>query len=200
MYCFNIYSIKKAINNSKNHGNDQKLSHTCLQPYTTFNLQNIFIRSECLELLKTYSYHTNTLIINFPNFFFQYELDLPIEVKVGVIGKISLNIPWTGLYTQSVIVSVEVRILNTFKCVCRINQMTIINFRICYMNLMNSCEATDIYVALLQDVYIIAGPVLDRKYDPEKEKRLSRSAKKKKLEDLEVESLLGTGKNLLIIY
>ncbi|XP_047103973.1 vacuolar protein sorting-associated protein 13A-like [Schistocerca piceifrons] len=79
-----------------------------------------------------------------------YELDLPIEVKVGVIGKINLSIPWGGLYTQSV-------------------------------------------VATIEDVYIIAGPVLDREYDPEKEKRLMRAAKRKKLEDLEAESLLGSG-------
>ncbi|KDR17657.1 Vacuolar protein sorting-associated protein 13C [Zootermopsis nevadensis] len=79
-----------------------------------------------------------------------YELDVPIEVKVGTIGRICLSIPWTGLYTQSVTVSVE-------------------------------------------DVYVIAGPVVDRPYDPEKEKRLIRAAKKKKLEDLEGESLLSTG-------
>jgi hypothetical protein len=41
-------------------------------------------------------------------------------------------------------------------------------------------------------VYVIAGPVIDRPYDCEKEKRLIRAAKKKKLEDLEGESLLGT--------
>lgn len=38
----------------------------------------------------------------------QYELDIPIEVKVGTIGKISLSIPWTGLYTQPVTVILEV--------------------------------------------------------------------------------------------
>lgn len=80
----------------------------------------------------------------------QYELDLPIEVKVGTIGKISLNIPWSGLYTQSVVVTVE-------------------------------------------DVYIIAGPVVSREYDPGKEKRLDRASKRKKLEDLEGESVIGTG-------
>ncbi|KAK7790642.1 hypothetical protein R5R35_006536 [Gryllus longicercus] len=79
-----------------------------------------------------------------------YELDLPIEVKVGIIGKISLNIPWSGLYSQSVVVSIE-------------------------------------------DVYIIAGPTTDRKYDSELEKRLIRAAKRKKLEALEGEKLFGTG-------
>ncbi|KAJ9582487.1 hypothetical protein L9F63_003180, partial [Diploptera punctata] len=79
-----------------------------------------------------------------------YQLDIPIEVKVGTIGKISLSIPWTGLYTQPVILTLE-------------------------------------------DIYVITGPVVDRPYDPEKEKRLIRAAKKKKLEDLEDESVLGTG-------
>lgn len=46
---------------------------------------------------------------------------------------------------------------------------------------------------VLQDVYLIAGPITDREYDPEKEKRLIRAAKKKILEDLESESFLGTG-------
>nr|CAD7259318.1 unnamed protein product [Timema shepardi] len=79
-----------------------------------------------------------------------YELDLPIEVKVGTVGRISLNIPWSGLYTQSVIINVE-------------------------------------------DVYVIAGPVVDRKYDADKEKRLMRATKKRKLESLEGDSLVGTG-------
>jgi hypothetical protein len=46
---------------------------------------------------------------DFLNLCLQYELDVPIEVKVGTIGRINLSIPWTGLYTQSVIVTVEVR-------------------------------------------------------------------------------------------
>ena len=50
----------------------------------------------------------------------------------------------------------------------------------------------------MQDVYVITGPVVDRPYDPEKEKRLIRATKKKKLEDLEEESVLGTGNSLLI--
>jgi len=39
---------------------------------------------------------------------------------------------------------------------------------------------------------VIAGPVIDRPFDSEKEKRLIRAAKKKKLEDLEGQSVLGT--------
>ncbi|KAG8227036.1 hypothetical protein J437_LFUL013823 [Ladona fulva] len=79
-----------------------------------------------------------------------YELDLPIEVKVGTIGKVSLDIPWNSLYTKSVKVEVE-------------------------------------------DVFLIAGPIAEREFDPEKEKRLIRAAKKKKLADLEDDSLFGKG-------
>ncbi|XP_071956749.1 intermembrane lipid transfer protein VPS13A-like [Antedon mediterranea] len=36
-----------------------------------------------------------------------YELDLPIEVKAGTVGKISFVIPWTSLFSSPVIVNVE---------------------------------------------------------------------------------------------
>uniref|UniRef100_T1J6X9 Large ribosomal subunit protein uL13 n=1 Tax=Strigamia maritima TaxID=126957 RepID=T1J6X9_STRMM len=35
------------------------------------------------------------------------ELDLPIEVKAGVVGRIELRIPWTSLYSQPVIFTIE---------------------------------------------------------------------------------------------
>ncbi|KAJ1531594.1 hypothetical protein ONE63_000266 [Megalurothrips usitatus] len=69
-----------------------------------------------------------------------YELDLPIEVKAGTIGRVSLNIPWSGLYTESVVVTVE-------------------------------------------DVYVVAGPVIQGPYDAERDKRLLRAAKKRVLSD-----------------
>lgn len=47
---------------------------------------------------------------------------------------------------------------------------------------------------MFQDVCLIAGPITDREYDPEKEKRLVRASKRKILEYLESESFLGTGK------
>ncbi|CAH1799949.1 unnamed protein product [Owenia fusiformis] len=72
-----------------------------------------------------------------------FELDLPIEVKAGYVGKIYLSIPWTSLYSLPVIASVE-------------------------------------------DVYVIAGPLSDRKYDAEKEKNLANAIKRQKLEDLEM--------------
>ncbi|CAH0720243.1 unnamed protein product, partial [Brenthis ino] len=75
-----------------------------------------------------------------------YELDLPIDVKIGTIGKINLQIPWSGLYTQPVMVHIE-------------------------------------------DVLILVGPAISNSYfDPEREKRLTRAAKRKILQDLEAES------------
>ncbi|KAL0830292.1 hypothetical protein ABMA28_002492 [Loxostege sticticalis] len=75
-----------------------------------------------------------------------YELDLPIDVKIGTIGRINLTIPWTGLYTQPVVVHIE-------------------------------------------DVLVLVGPAISNSYfDPEREKRLMRAAKRKILQDLEAES------------
>ncbi|CAL1270146.1 unnamed protein product [Larinioides sclopetarius] len=66
--------------------------------------------------------------------------DLPIEVKGGCIGKISIDIPWTSLYYEPVLVHVE-------------------------------------------EVLVLAGPTADRKYDPERDKRLSRAHKNRRLEN-----------------
>ncbi|RVE50817.1 hypothetical protein evm_004566 [Chilo suppressalis] len=75
-----------------------------------------------------------------------YELDLPIDVKIGTIGRINLQIPWSGLYTQPVVVNIE-------------------------------------------DVLILVGPAISNSYfDPDREKRLMRAAKRKILQDLEAES------------
>ncbi|CAG9562322.1 unnamed protein product [Danaus chrysippus] len=75
-----------------------------------------------------------------------YELDLPIDVKIGTIGKVNLQIPWSGLYTQPVVVHIE-------------------------------------------DVLILVGPAISNSYfDPERERRLTRAAKRKILQDLEAES------------
>ncbi|XP_034828930.1 intermembrane lipid transfer protein VPS13A-like isoform X1 [Maniola hyperantus] len=75
-----------------------------------------------------------------------YELDLPIDVKIGTIGKINLQIPWAGLYTQPVLVHIE-------------------------------------------DVLILVGPAISNSnFDPERERRLTRAAKRKILQDLEAES------------
>lgn len=39
----------------------------------------------------------------------QYQLGLPIRVEVGLIGKIILKIPWSGLFSQPIILCIEVR-------------------------------------------------------------------------------------------
>ncbi|CAH1390229.1 unnamed protein product [Nezara viridula] len=78
-----------------------------------------------------------------------YELDLPIEVKVGTIGRINIKIPWGCFNKQSVAIEME-------------------------------------------DVYVIVAPITDREYDPEKEKRLIRASKRRKLELLEIGHFLGT--------
>ncbi|CAH1274208.1 VPS13A [Branchiostoma lanceolatum] len=71
-----------------------------------------------------------------------YELELPLEVKAGYVEKLSVNIPWTSLYTSPV-------------------------------------------KASLEGVYIVAGPVTDRKYDAKREKRLLDAVKRKKLQELD---------------
>ncbi|XP_066901628.1 intermembrane lipid transfer protein VPS13A isoform X3 [Halyomorpha halys] len=78
-----------------------------------------------------------------------YELDLPIEVKVGTIGRINIKIPWGCFNKQSVAIEME-------------------------------------------DIYVIVAPITDREYDPEKEKRLIRASKRRKLELLEIGHFLGT--------
>ncbi|KAL4233207.1 hypothetical protein ACF0H5_007891 [Mactra antiquata] len=70
------------------------------------------------------------------------ELKLPIEVKAGYIGKIKVDIPWTSLFSASVVVNIE-------------------------------------------DVYLLAGPVTDRMYDPDRERALQNAVKRETLETLE---------------
>ena len=54
-------------------------------------------------------------------------------------------------------------------------------------------------INFLQDIYIIVAPITDREYDPEKEKRLMRASKRRKLELLEAGHILGTGNHYSII-
>jgi hypothetical protein len=72
--------------------------------------------------------------------FYQFELDFPIEVRAGRIGTLSIDIPWTTLYTDPVLVHVE-------------------------------------------DILIVAVPITDQEYDNQKEKRLLRARKQKRLDD-----------------
>ena len=39
-------------------------------------------------------------------------------------------------------------------------------------------------IATLEDVYVLAGPVSDRRYDPEREKVLANATKRQKLEEV----------------
>ncbi|XP_072395854.1 intermembrane lipid transfer protein VPS13A-like [Diabrotica undecimpunctata] len=78
-----------------------------------------------------------------------YELDLPIEVRAGTIGKIWLQIPWTSLWNQPIVVNIE-------------------------------------------DLHIIAGPIVTNEpFDAEKNKRLARASKKKALANLDNHEILG---------
>lgn len=94
-----------------------------------------------------------------PLFYLQYELKLPVEVIAGTISKIWLQIPWTSLWSQPVVVNIE-------------------------------------------DVHIIAGPIVnyDSKYDEEKNKRLLRAFKKKIIQDLNDEYELIGGPALFREY
>ncbi|WAR06888.1 VP13A-like protein [Mya arenaria] len=76
------------------------------------------------------------------------ELKLPIEVKAGYIGYIKVDIPWTGLFSSSVIVNVE-------------------------------------------DVYLLAGPISDRVYNPEQERALQNAIKREILDSLELSKPAG---------
>lgn len=85
-------------------------------------------------------------------------MNLPIEVKFGTIGKVSLQIPWNALLNQPVVIQIE-------------------------------------------DVHILAGPVISNcPFNAENEKRLSRAAKKKILSDLYIDGDLIGGPNLFPEY
>ncbi|XP_014604811.1 PREDICTED: vacuolar protein sorting-associated protein 13C-like [Polistes canadensis] len=79
-----------------------------------------------------------------------YQLGLPIRVEAGLIGKIILKIPWTGLLSQPVVIHVE-------------------------------------------DIFIVAVPILYGQYNMELQKKLLRAEKKKILEDLEDDKAFTAG-------
>jgi N-terminal region of Chorein or VPS13 len=67
--------------------------------------------------------NTNKILCFLIYFFFvisQYELKLPIEVREGLIGTVSLNIPWNGILNQPVVLTIEVKmkIYCTVKNLC----------------------------------------------------------------------------------
>lgn len=67
---------------------------------------------------------------------------LPVEVTHGYVGKISLTIPWTDLYSQP-------------------------------------------FDIVVHDVYLMAGPIRDRTYDPERAEASEIAAKRKRLSQIE---------------
>ena len=67
------------------------------------------------------------------------------------VGYIKLDIPWSSLFSASV-------------------------------------------VAHLEDVYILAGPITDRVYDPERERALQNAVKREMLESLETSAISKVGK------
>ncbi|XP_047356214.1 vacuolar protein sorting-associated protein 13C-like isoform X2 [Vespa velutina] len=79
-----------------------------------------------------------------------YQLGLPIRVEAGLIGKIILKIPWTGLLSQPVVIYIE-------------------------------------------DIFIVAVPILYGQYNMELQKKLLRAEKRKILEDLEGDEAFTAG-------
>ena len=86
-------------------------------------------------------------------------LELPIEVKYGSIGKLSLKIPWTSLHTSPVVVTVQVE----------------------------SC-AQDVAIAYdcsPQDIYLVAAPLNHRAYNKEKDENMDKMRKRRFLQKVE---------------
>ena len=53
--------------------------------------------------------------------------------------------------------------------------------------------SADVHV-YLEDVYIVAGPVTDRQYDPQRERLLQNAVKRQKLEALEKSAVEAAGR------
>ena len=95
---------------------------------------------------------------------FQSFLELPIEVKYGCIGKLSLKIPWTNLSNSPVVVTVQV------------------NFS------SHSKETFNIHK--YQDILVVAAPLNHRPYNAEKDEKLEKTRKRRFLQKLEGISVL----------
>lgn len=96
--------------------------------------------------------------------FLQSFLELPIEVKYGCIGKLSLKIPWTNLSNSPVVVTVQVY------------------FR------LQSIDTLIIYKC--QDILVVAAPLNHRPYNAEKDEKLEKTRKRRFLQKLEGISVL----------
>lgn len=53
---------------------------------------------------------------------------------------------------------------------------------------------------MYQEIFIVAGQVLDREWDTDLEKRLMRAAKKTILESIDNASIFGNGKHKVILF
>ena len=91
--------------------------------------------------------------------FSQAFLELPIEVKYGSIGKLSLKIPWTSLNTSPVVVTVQVE----------------------------SRALGDVAIAYdcAQDIYLVAAPLNHRAYNKEKDESMDKMRKRRFLQKVE---------------
>lgn len=109
---------------------------------------------------------------------FQYQLGLPIRVEIGLIGKIILKIPWSGLFSQPIVICIEVW-----------NYIYYLRNRSAYWK---KGHCMDIFI-FFKDIYAVAVPALSGPYDPETQKRLIRAEKKKILEDLKEDEIFRAG-------
>lgn len=138
--------------------------------------------NNCLsDLRKVYKMQTILLYISLC---FQYQLGLPIKIEIGLIGKIILKIPWSSLFSQPIVICIEVQ-SNTYmhKFLCK---ALYIEIEIAHM---------DIFVSF-KDIYAVAVPALSGPYDPEIQKRLIRAEKRKILEDLKEDEIFRAGNQI----
>lgn len=71
-------------------------------------LENLKLKPEALVSFSMIKCCCCFLFVTPGCFQFQYELGLPIVVKVGTIGKLSLSIPWNRLCNQTSVITIEV--------------------------------------------------------------------------------------------
>lgn len=69
-------------------------------------LTDLQLKSEAL-VSKLFKAYYVTYFETSKNEKFQYELNLPIKVKIGTIGKIWLKIPWNYLWNEPVVINIE---------------------------------------------------------------------------------------------
>lgn len=76
-------------------------------------LTDLKLKPEALVRIFSNDYGNNTeynCVYILVHLCFQYQLGLPIRVEIGLIGKIILKIPWSGLFSQPIVICIEVPI------------------------------------------------------------------------------------------